>query len=94
MMQEIASDGEQGKDQQIMCMPSRQTLEQMGEHRLVRGILSAGGFLYVAQQLGLRVSRRPNGYWDNIENLDEVKLDFSRETNHEGKFYLLAQYPD
>ena len=53
-------------------MPNRQTLEQMGESRLLRGILNAGGFLHVAQQLGLRVSRRPKGYWDNIENLDEV----------------------
>ncbi len=53
-------------------MPNRQTLEQMGESRLLRGILNAGGFLHVAQQLGLRVSRRPKGYWDSIENLDEV----------------------
>ena len=53
-------------------MPTRRTLEQMGEDRLIRGILNAGGFLHVAQQLGLRAGRRPRGYWDNIENLDEV----------------------
>lgn len=56
----------------LTSMPSRKTLEQMGEHRLVRGIINAGGFLFVAQQLGLRTSRKPNGYWDNLENLDEV----------------------
>lgn len=71
-VQAIARDGSSEKPQEVLCMPSRQSLEQAGESRLIRGILSAGGFLHVAQQLGLRVGRRPKGYWDNIENLDEV----------------------
>ena len=71
-LQAIARGDSAEKPREVLSMPSRRSLEQMGETRLVRGILNAGGFLQVAQQLGLRVGRRPKGYWDNIENLDEV----------------------
>ena len=76
--QEIAGGGdlasEAGKLQQPVAMPTRPQLQAAGEEQLIRGIADAGGFLAVAQRLGLRTPRKPNGFWDNIENLDEVSL--------------------
>ena len=54
-------------------MPSRKALEAGGRGDLVRGVLAAGGFLAVAQELGLRARRKPQGYWDSSENLEQVR---------------------
>lgn len=56
----------------ILPMPTRGQLEAQGEHRLVKGIINAGGFSSVARKLGLRPPRRANGFWDNLEILNEV----------------------
>lgn len=53
-------------------MPARAALLAAGRRDLVRAINAAGGFLAVAQTLGLRSKRRPIGYWENLDNLDEV----------------------
>ena len=53
-------------------MPTKKQLEELGEHRLVKGITNAGGFSSVARKLGLRPPRRVNGFWDNLEILNEV----------------------
>lgn len=71
-VQEIAQIDKGREGLQVLAMPSREKLQQMGQEKLIRGIQNAGGFMFVAQQLGLRTLRKPNGYWDNIENLDEV----------------------
>ena len=77
-VQEVAGGGgqaaEAGRLQQPLAMPTRPQLQALGEEQLIRGITDAGGFLAVAQRLGLRTPRKPNGFWDNIENLDEVSL--------------------
>ncbi|KAK9828088.1 hypothetical protein WJX81_002392 [Elliptochloris bilobata] len=57
-------------------MPSRKALEQAGRADLVRGVMAAGGFLAVAQELGLRARRRPQGYWDSLENLEQELSEF------------------
>lgn len=36
----------------------------------MRVVLEGGGFLAVAQALGLRTRRRPTGFWENTDNLD------------------------
>ncbi len=55
-------------------MPTRASLAAAGRADLIRAINAAGGFLAVAQALGLRSKRRPIGYWDNLDNLDAVRL--------------------
>ncbi|CAK0783921.1 hypothetical protein CVIRNUC_007121 [Coccomyxa viridis] len=52
-------------------MPTRSELLAAGQQHLVRAIQHAGGFLTVAQLLGLRCKRRPPGYWDSPDVLDE-----------------------
>lgn len=58
-----------------LVMPSRKQLEEMGEQRLIKGIVRAGGFTEVAHRLGLKASRAkvPNGYWENLDTLDVVR---------------------
>jgi hypothetical protein len=51
-------------------MPTRKQLEAAGRHDLVRCIISAGGFLEVAEALGYRAVRRPAGYWEDESALD------------------------
>lgn len=51
-------------------MPMRRELEAAGRHDLVKVIQSAGGFIEVAQELGLRSVRRPPGYWEDEDALD------------------------
>ena len=51
-------------------MPMRRELEAAGRYDLVKAIQCAGGFIEVAQELGLRSMRRPPGYWDDDEALD------------------------
>lgn len=53
-------------------MPTRRALAAAGRGDLVRAVLAAGGFLAVAQQLGLRARRRPTGYWDSLESLEQA----------------------
>lgn len=51
-------------------MPTRDQLFAVGRSDLVRRIKDAGGFLYVANALGLKTTRRPNGFWDDLRRLD------------------------
>lgn len=73
-MQEIVGQGRGEGDfvPFVNAMPTRAQLERLGEFRLVKGIMKAGGFTVVAQKLGLRLPRRPNGFWENAANLDEA----------------------
>lgn len=54
-------------------MPTRAVLQAAGRADIVRAIRAAGGSLAVAQRLGLRSRRRPVGFWDSTDNLDEVR---------------------
>lgn len=51
-------------------MPTKARLLQAGYKDLVHAI-EADGFLEVAQLLNMTGSRKPNGFWDNLEVLDE-----------------------
>ncbi|KAG6550698.1 hypothetical protein Mapa_007795 [Marchantia paleacea] len=51
-------------------MPTRRQLVSAGRQDLVEEIMAAGGFLSVAQALGLRSRRRPVGFWEDLRNLD------------------------
>lgn len=53
-----------------MYMPTRDQLQAVGRFDLIRRIKAAGGFLFVAQALGLKSTRRPNGFWDDLKKLD------------------------
>ena len=54
-----------------LLMPTRAQLEAAGEGDLARDVADAGGFASVALAVGLRARRRPVGYWDNPDNLDD-----------------------
>ena len=54
-------DGEEGEGEE------GQTVGQ----QLVRDVKDAGGAAAVAAAVGLRAKRRPVGYWDNLDTLDE-----------------------
>ena len=56
----------------VMRMPTRQALLSAGRKDLVSAIETDGGFLEVSQLLDLPSRRRPNGFWDNLEALDQV----------------------
>lgn len=71
--EETVESGMEGK-LRFLKMPTRKDLEAEGHTRLVRGIMSAGGFSSVAQRLGLRTRRRPNGFWEDLGNVDEVSF--------------------
>ncbi|KAH7437044.1 hypothetical protein KP509_05G053700 [Ceratopteris richardii] len=51
-------------------MPTREQMYSVGRSDLVRQVQDAGGFLYVANVLGLKATRRPNGFWDDLQRLD------------------------
>jgi len=53
-------------------MPTRAALCAAGREDLLRALRCAGGTLAVAQRLGLWCARRPVGFWDSTDNLDEV----------------------
>jgi len=54
-------------------MPTGRALAAAGRADLVREVQAAGGFLEVAQQLGLRARRRPKGFWDSQESLEQAR---------------------
>lgn len=53
-------------------MPTRAALRAAGRVDILRALRAAGGSLAVAQRLGLRCRRRPTGFWDSTDNLEEV----------------------
>ena len=53
----------------LRIMPSARQLEDTGRRDLVAAVRRAGGFLEVAQALGLRSQRKPAGFWDDEMNL-------------------------
>eukprot|EP00898_Chlorokybus_atmophyticus_P002967 jgi/Chlat1/3671/Chrsp24S03843 len=57
--------------QPTIRMPTQRELITADRSDLVSAIKAAGGFTSVAQALGFRGPRRPRGYWDDLENLDE-----------------------
>ena len=76
VLQEIAGKNDRDDSGAAMVhrkMPTKADLERLGESALVQAIMSAGGFLVVAQKLGLRTQRKPSGFWEDINNLDEVR---------------------
>lgn len=52
-------------------MPTRKKLAEIGRRDLISAIEEAGGFLEVAFELNLRHRRKPSGYWDNMDTLDQ-----------------------
>lgn len=54
-------------------MPFRRTLERSGRWDVIEAIKRAGGFAAVAQTLGMRASRRPVGYWDDLETVAKAR---------------------
>lgn len=61
----------EGAERHCMYMPSICSLVASGHNDLVPLIKAAGGFFQVAQSLGLRARRKPPGFWDNEDSLDE-----------------------
>ncbi|BDA51189.1 hypothetical protein COCOBI_18-0650 [Coccomyxa sp. Obi] len=57
-------------------MPTRAALRAAGRDDIVRALRAAGGSLAVAQRLGLRCRRRPTGFWESTDNLDEELSQF------------------
>lgn len=51
-------------------MPTQKQLQQAGMQWLIKEINAAGGLLYVAQALNLRVGCRPAGFWEDLAQLD------------------------
>ncbi|CAM6128202.1 unnamed protein product [Calypogeia fissa] len=62
--------GEFKQERFDIFMPTKRQLVAAGRHDLVDDIKAAGGFLAVAQSLNLRSRRRPNGFWEDMKNLD------------------------
>ncbi|CAL8466434.1 g5970 [Coccomyxa elongata] len=62
--------------QQQPRMPTRAALRAAGRADILRALRAAGGSLAVAQRLGLRCRRRPTGFWDSTDNLDEELSQF------------------
>lgn len=61
-------------------MPTRAQLQAVGRFDLARRIQATGGFLFVAQCLGLKSTRRPNGFWDDLEKLDNEIEQFLQQS--------------
>ncbi|KAL4458291.1 hypothetical protein ABPG75_013156 [Micractinium tetrahymenae] len=55
----------------LRTMPTSAQLAAAGRRDLIAAVKRAGGFLEVAQALGLRSQRKPAGYWEDESNLDE-----------------------
>lgn len=55
-------------------MPFRRTLERAGRWDVIEAVKRAGGFAAVAQTLGMRASRRPVGYWHDLDTLAEARV--------------------
>jgi len=51
------------------AMPTRAELEAAGRADLVSAVLRAGGWSSVSAGLALKGSRKPSGYWDDVELL-------------------------
>ncbi|DBB18340.1 TPA: hypothetical protein ACH3X3_003289 [Trebouxia sp. C0006] len=51
-------------------MPTKRQLADAGREDLIKRVIFAGGFIHVAHLLGLRAKRKPEGYWDEPENMD------------------------
>eukprot|EP00249_Psilotum_nudum_P007449 c20565_g1_i2 orf=343-1074(+) len=56
----------------IVCsyMPTRDQLQAAGRWDLIKQIKAAGGFLFVAHALNLKSRRRPDGFWEDLGELD------------------------
>lgn len=54
-------------------MPFRRALERAGRWDVIEAAKRAGGFAAVAQTLGMRASRRPVGYWDDLDTLAQAR---------------------
>lgn len=65
-----ASKRENVSGEQVLMMPTRRELEDMGRRDIVKLVMKAGGFLEVAQYLGYASIRRPPGYWEDETTLD------------------------
>lgn len=55
----------------LRIMPTSAQLAAAGRRDLAAAVRRAGGFLEVAQALGLRSQRKPAGYWEDEANLGE-----------------------
>jgi len=68
--QDMASEADRASGQRPR-MPTQQHLAALGRNDLTSIIVAAGGFLEVALELNLRHRRKPAGYWDNLDTLDQ-----------------------
>src|SRR5262249_30766842 len=59
-------------------MPSYSELKKAGRLDLARAISKHGGYLLLAEQLGLKFSyaMKPSGYWSNFSNVGRELLDY------------------
>lgn len=74
MVQEIAADIAKAEGRVgALRMPSKKDLVKAGRWDLVKLVVRAGGFPAVANGVGLISRRRPNGYWEDLDNLDHVR---------------------
>ena len=65
-------------------MPTKEELQAAGELSLAWAIGKHGGFLKVAQQLNLKLSysRKPRGYWKNLDNLKQEIFEVVEQLGH------------
>lgn len=71
ILQEVAKADAKRAQRPCKYMPSICSLVASGHSDIVPLIEAAGGFFQVAQSLSLRTRRKPPGFWDNEESLDE-----------------------
>ncbi|KAL0026776.1 hypothetical protein WJX77_000943 [Trebouxia sp. C0004] len=55
---------------QLQTAATADSQRYAGREDLIKRVISAGGFIRVAHLLGLRAKRKPEGYWDEPENMD------------------------
>lgn len=79
-------------------MPTAAQLRAAGRTDLVALVTAAGGFSEVSANLGLRAWRKPSGFWDSLEALDNEIASFVAagwtelpDPDHAGKSYWYNQ---
>ena len=65
-------------------MPTSSELYTADKSSLVAAIAKHGGFSVVAERLGIPVTKKPNGYWNDFAHLQQELLAFIQEHGEQG----------
>ncbi|XP_047330644.1 uncharacterized protein LOC124934196 [Impatiens glandulifera] len=79
----ISENGKEG------FMPMRKQLRKHGRVDIEKAITRMGGFRRIASTLNLSLAykhRKPKGYWDNLDNLQDEILRFQKNWGMDGSF--------